>query len=306
VERFAAAAERAGFVLVGSNNSRNGPYAPAEQAIELMYADTHARFRLDPSREYAAGLSGGARLALRWAMLGRLAGVVASSAGFPTPTVPKQVPQRIFFTTGYDDFNHDELYHVSRELAARKIEHRYAEFEGGHEWLPASLTDEALGYLSGTVPPRAAEPSKQAERDAADFARRYEEIQKADEGARAMMVRGLLKERAKPEDSPSRRVARRLLGSLSTGSMEQAREAMAQKQYAHAAKYAQIAVLVRPENGNAWFTLATARAAMGDRKRSLEAIEQGLKYGLHKERVEAEPLLEKVRKERHYAEIVKE
>src|SRR5438270_11070488 len=64
VERFAAAAEKAGFLVAGSNNSRNGPFAPSELAIRLMLTDTHARFQIDDSRVYAAGLSGGARLAL--------------------------------------------------------------------------------------------------------------------------------------------------------------------------------------------------------------------------------------------------
>src|SRR5690349_17692119 len=64
VERFAAAAEKAGVIVAGSNNSRNGPLPPAQEAINLMVADTHERFRIDDGHIYAAGLSGGARLAL--------------------------------------------------------------------------------------------------------------------------------------------------------------------------------------------------------------------------------------------------
>ena len=44
VERFAAAAEKAGFLLAGSNNSRNGPMAPVHEAINLMVGDTHERY----------------------------------------------------------------------------------------------------------------------------------------------------------------------------------------------------------------------------------------------------------------------
>ena len=83
VERFAGAAEKAGVIVAGSNNSRNGPLAPSQEAINLMLLDTHERLRIDDDRVYAAGLSGGARLALGWAMGGHLAGVIASSAGFP-------------------------------------------------------------------------------------------------------------------------------------------------------------------------------------------------------------------------------
>jgi hypothetical protein len=182
VERFAAAAGKAGVIVAGSNNSRNGPLPPAQEAINLMLMDTHERLNIDDTRLYAAGLSGGARLALGWGMGGHLAGVIASSAGFPNVTAPKQVPFRAFFTAGCDDFNHDELYRVSRELAAHKIPHRYVEFEGGHEWLPASLTEEALAYMAGKVSDRAAEPSKQAERESVDFQRRYREIEAASDG----------------------------------------------------------------------------------------------------------------------------
>src|SRR3954462_14661605 len=39
VERFAAAAEKYGYVVAGSNNSRNGPYPPIVEAIEAMVVD---------------------------------------------------------------------------------------------------------------------------------------------------------------------------------------------------------------------------------------------------------------------------
>jgi tetratricopeptide (TPR) repeat protein len=235
-----------------------------------------------------------------------LAGVVASGAGFQDGAVPKQVPFPVFFTTGYDDFNHDELYRASRELAGRGIAHRYVEFEGGHEWLPASLTDEALAYLAGAIPPRAAEPSKQAERDADGFERRSREIESAGDGERPALVRQIRKDASRTTDSPERRVARRVVANLAAGSAAQAREAISQRQYSDAARYAEIAVLIRPENGNAWFTLAVARAASGNTKRALEALEQAIAHGFRaRESIESEPLLEKVRREKKYAELMK-
>jgi len=50
VERFAAAAEKAGFLVAGSNNSRNGPIQPSLEAIRLMVQDTHDRFSIDDAR----------------------------------------------------------------------------------------------------------------------------------------------------------------------------------------------------------------------------------------------------------------
>jgi poly(3-hydroxybutyrate) depolymerase len=305
VDRFAAAAEKAGVIVAGSNNSRNGPLAPSQEAINLMVGDTHARFAIDDSRIYVAGLSGGARLALGWAMGSHIAGVVASSAGFPTVGVPKQVAFRIYLTTGYDDFNHDELYHLSRDLARRNMAHRYVEFQGGHEWLPASLTGEALAYLAGTVTSRAAEASKEAEREAEEFQQRYREVETASDGSRPGIVRQLQKDTAREVDSPQRRVARRVMGSISSGSMEQMRAAMSEKRYSDAVHYAETAVLIRPENANAWYSLAVARAASGNAKRAIEALEQAVEHGFRGvDRVEGEALLEKVRRDKRYGELV--
>jgi hypothetical protein len=302
VEHFAAAADKAGFLVAGSNNSRNGPIEPSQTAIRLMVQDTHARFAIDDDRIYVAGLSGGARLALAWAagQNGGIAGVVASSAGFGGPTPPKQIPFRIFMTTGIDDFNHDELYRLSRELARRNVPHRFVEFEGGHEWLPASLAEEAFGYFLGTVPPRPADPSKEAERQAAEYERLLPLVESGDRGA----LKQVQKDAAATDDSPARRVARRVIGGVSIGSMERVREFMAEKQYAQAARAAETSVAVRPENANAWYSLAVAHAAAGNTKRALEALEQAAAKGFRNwDRAEAEPLLVRVRKDPRYQKL---
>ena len=73
VERFAEAARHAGWIVASSNNSRNGPLDIAREAIRWMIQDTHQRFSIDDSQIYAAGFSGGARLALAWAARNRVA-----------------------------------------------------------------------------------------------------------------------------------------------------------------------------------------------------------------------------------------
>ena len=73
VERFAAAAEKAGFLVAGSNNSRNGPMAPVQEAINLMVADTHALLhrRFAPVRGGFLGRgAGGAELGAQRAYRG--------------------------------------------------------------------------------------------------------------------------------------------------------------------------------------------------------------------------------------------
>src|SRR6185503_7366258 len=47
VERFKEAAERYGWIVIGSNNSRNGPWEFAVNAWNAMQIDTHQRFAID-------------------------------------------------------------------------------------------------------------------------------------------------------------------------------------------------------------------------------------------------------------------
>ena len=110
---------------------------------------------------------------------------------------------------------------------------------------------------------------------------------------------------ARTADSPERRVARRVIGGISIGSMERVRELMSQKQYGDAARAAETAVAVRPENANAWYSLAVAQAAAGNTKRALEALEQAAAKGFRGwDRAESEPLLAKARKDPRYQKVL--
>ena len=84
VARFKDAAEKYGYIVVGSNNSRNGPQ-PLSEIVSDLWADTHARFSIDDQRVYLAGFSGGARVAISVAfwLKDRVAGVIACGGGFP-------------------------------------------------------------------------------------------------------------------------------------------------------------------------------------------------------------------------------
>jgi poly(3-hydroxybutyrate) depolymerase len=145
VERFQAAAEKYGYIVAGSNNSRNGPWEASITAALAMMNDAGMRLAIDPQRMYTAGLSGGARVAMKLAMdTGRFAGVIASSAGFPDFQPRKSVAFDVFGTAGTEDFNYIEMLEVDRTLTSP---HRLAVFEGGHTWLPAGVAMEAVEWL---------------------------------------------------------------------------------------------------------------------------------------------------------------
>ncbi|RPJ79985.1 MAG: hypothetical protein EHM13_12780, partial [Acidobacteria bacterium] len=79
VELFREPAERLGYIVVGSNNSRNGPWGPIEEAIQAVWEDTHARFALDPRRFYTTGMSGGGGPAWTLASSGAAGTIICAS-----------------------------------------------------------------------------------------------------------------------------------------------------------------------------------------------------------------------------------
>lgn len=116
--------------------------------------------KIDENRTYAAGLSGGARVAISFALAlqGRIAGVVASGAGLPSNAQPNAAtPFVLFGAAGVDDFNFPELRQLAEKLDAPRIPNRFEIFNGGHEWLPSELSAFALLWLELQAAKRSAQ-----------------------------------------------------------------------------------------------------------------------------------------------------
>ena len=145
VEKYQAAAEQYGYVVAASNNSRNGPWTVSIDAINAMVPDLERRFSLDPQRVYLTGHSGGARVATAVALSNpAIAGVIASSGGFPDSQPRKNVSFAIFGTAGIDDFNYLEMRMLDRKLTTP---HRLAVFDGGHTLPPDDVALEAIEWM---------------------------------------------------------------------------------------------------------------------------------------------------------------
>jgi dienelactone hydrolase len=148
VSLFKEAAERFGYIVVGSNNSRNGISVGA--IIEALWADTHQRFSIDERRVYTSGFSGGARVASSVASTnpGAVAGVIACSGGFPGNISPSSSTPFVFFgTAGTEDFNFPEMQQLKRKLDGAGVANALAIFEGGHDWAPPELCAEAMSWM---------------------------------------------------------------------------------------------------------------------------------------------------------------
>lgn len=150
VERFKEAAEKYGYIVVGSNNSRNGSNESSVAAAQAMIDDTQARFSIDDRRVYTTGFSGGARVAVRVGHLlaGPIAGVIACGAGFPQGITPsRSTPFPLFGTAGVEDFNYPEMRQLARTLDGFGIANRVAVFEGSHSWPPSAVCVEAIEWM---------------------------------------------------------------------------------------------------------------------------------------------------------------
>lgn len=145
VETYRAAAERYGYIVAGSNNSRNGSWTDTIRAVRAMSGDVGRRFSVDAQRVYVTGHSGGARVAMEVA-LGNvaIAGVIASSAGFPDARPRRSVAFPVFGTVGVEDFNYLEMRRLDERLTSP---HYLAVFDGGHVLPPDSVAVEAVEWL---------------------------------------------------------------------------------------------------------------------------------------------------------------
>jgi len=152
VEKFRAAAEKYHYILVGSNDSRNGLDWPSLRGVlDTLWRDTHERLAVDEKRSFAAGFSGGARVAtmLATACDGCLSGVILSGAGY-SQQIKTTADQRfaVLAAAGLDDFNFPELVTLDDSLEELKRVHRFEVFDGIHQWIPEKLADDALAWMT--------------------------------------------------------------------------------------------------------------------------------------------------------------
>lgn len=144
VERYRAAAEQYGYIVAGSNNSRNGPWEPSLEAADAMNRDVIQRFPVDRRRIYTAGMSGGARVAIKVALQSEsIAGVLASSAAY-AESFRESVRFPLFASAGTEDFNYREVHIMDLRM---RSPHRLEVFEGGHTWLPPELATDGVEWM---------------------------------------------------------------------------------------------------------------------------------------------------------------
>jgi pimeloyl-ACP methyl ester carboxylesterase len=149
LRKYKTLADAYGFILVGSNNSRNGnDWATTERIWNRLYDDTRSRLRIDGNRIYTCGFSGGAKVAGYVAIQHPgIKGVIANGAGLPDGVSAGDLPFSFTAITGEGDMNMTELVAVTRDLDKTRTRHRILFFDGIHEWAPEATMRTAFGGL---------------------------------------------------------------------------------------------------------------------------------------------------------------
>ncbi|HSB29369.1 MAG TPA: hypothetical protein VLE19_15985 [Pyrinomonadaceae bacterium] len=360
IERFTEAAEQLGYIILCSNNSRNGlDWRTISNIFTDFWADAHARFSIDERRTYAAGFSGGSRLAATFATRcrGCLTGIIGCGAGFPGDIQPEVTTSFSYFgIVGVDDFNFPEMWELEKKLAKLKAPYRFESFTGGHEWPPAANIQRALAWLTlqsmkdGAAARDEVFLTKQFNermamanellrqqrradsykaylsiardfnelRDTSAALERAEQLRQSTELKNEVKTEEELfrrqlreageiqlswlkqpdsdtaslprhdaslrladwrKKKELPDNSPDRRLARRILSQIFIGSIEASQASLRSKDYNVALANLQLAHEVDEKNANVLFELARVFALKREKKSALQSLEEAVSLG---------------------------
>lgn len=149
LDKYKSLAETYGFILVGSNNSKNGNDWPATEHIwTSLSMDTRSRLNVDTNRIYTVGFSGGAKVAGYVAiMYPGIKGVIAGGAGLPDGVRAGDFDFSFTALAGEGDMNLTDLISFNTGLDRTHTRHRFILFDGKHEWAPAPVMETAFAGL---------------------------------------------------------------------------------------------------------------------------------------------------------------
>jgi hypothetical protein len=147
---FKDEAEKNGYIVAGSNNSKNGlPIEETTGIYRKLLGDLKSRFSIDDQAIYLAGFSGGSRVAGAAAITeGNVAGVIGCGAGLPNLYKQPVKPFSYLAIAGLQDFNYNEVKQVDESLESAGYNHHMLDFDGIHQWPPKELVPSIFAWLA--------------------------------------------------------------------------------------------------------------------------------------------------------------
>jgi hypothetical protein len=144
-----------GYVVVMLLDAKNGDWSPIVGNFLAAHDDVTKRIRIDETRKYATGQSGGARASSVFVQLRPgFCGLILQSAGasqddhgsYNITGIKRNPRLRIAMTMGTSDNNKPE---VARMASLFNPQHFASfDFNGGHTWAPADVFEKAMTWIN--------------------------------------------------------------------------------------------------------------------------------------------------------------
>jgi len=142
-------AEEFGYILIASNNSKNGLSPEISNNItSTLINECNKDFSIDLEQVYTMGFSGGARIASSIAInKGGIAGVIVCGAGLAGNTSLTNKSFHFMSLVGNEDFNYFEILNLNNHLTSMQIKNNICVFDGNHDWPDTEIMKEAFFWL---------------------------------------------------------------------------------------------------------------------------------------------------------------
>lgn len=148
---FVEAAEKYNYILVCSNSTRNGrPYEANFKTANSLFETIFSTFSIDEKQIYAAGFSGGSRLASSIAALtNKFQAVIACGAGLKVNEAFKPKDNMFSFIglVGDRDMNYQEMLNTKQSLDKVNVTNELLTYEDTHRWPPKEQILRAFEWL---------------------------------------------------------------------------------------------------------------------------------------------------------------
>lgn len=156
-----------GFVVVMLVEAKNGDLKPIVGNFLAAHDDVTKRLRIQEGKKYATGLSGGGRGSSLFVQIRPgFCGLIMQGAGtdydektgeYRTAGIKRNPSVYVAMTMGKTDSNKVEIERMKKLLPA----YRFAsfEFDGGHEWAPSEVFQNAMNWIKTNVEKPGAAPA---------------------------------------------------------------------------------------------------------------------------------------------------
>lgn len=148
---FQKSAEEFGYILVCSNNSKNGSWANVFEAAKAMKKDTELKFNIDSERIYTSGFSGGSRAAMVMAKsVYKARGIIACAGAYPSKNqymITANDSIAYAAIVGNLDMNYLEHIQLAEELTSKEIDNVLFITNKTHQWANSKEIFLAMQWL---------------------------------------------------------------------------------------------------------------------------------------------------------------